>query len=92
MNMQYFCMNKNLLEMCRYIPFTTQMIIALSGALPIIPSISKTAKSTILFFQLQATLLNPNMCNPDFRQNRTDWNVPVPSYTYKSYMHNSYFA
>ena len=41
---------------------------------------------------VQATLLNPDMCNPDFRLNWTDWKVPVPSYTYNSYMHNSDFA
>ena len=41
---------------------------------------------------IQATLLNPDMSNPDFRLNRTDWNVPVPSYTYNSYAHNPDFA
>ena len=25
---------------------------------------------------IQATLLNPDMCNPDFHINRTDWKVP----------------
>ena len=35
-----------------------------------------------------ATLLNPYTCNPDFRLNRTNWKVPVPSYTYNSYTHN----
>ena len=40
----------------------------------------------------QATLLNPDMCTPDFRLNRTDWKVPVPSYSYNSYMHNPDFA
>ena len=37
---------------------------------------------------IQATLHNPDMRNPDFRLNRTDWKVPVPSYTYNSYTHN----
>ena len=41
---------------------------------------------------IQATLLNPDMCNPDFRLKRTDWKVPVPSHTYNSYMHNPDFA
>ena len=41
---------------------------------------------------IQATLLNPDMCNPDFRLNRTDRKVPVPSYTYNSYTHNPNFA
>ena len=41
---------------------------------------------------IQATLLNPDMCNPDFRLNRTDWKVPAPFYTYNSYTHNSDFA
>ena len=40
----------------------------------------------------QATLLNPDMCNPDFRLNRTDKKVPVLSYTYNSYTHNSELA
>ena len=31
---------------------------------------------------------NPDMCNPDFCLNRTDWKVPVPSYTYNSYTHS----
>ena len=30
---------------------------------------------------IQATPLNPDLCNPDFRLNRADWKVPVPSYT-----------
>ena len=44
--------------------------------------------------EIQATLLNPDMCNPYFRINRTDWNVQVPSYTRNSYMymHNPDFA
>ena len=37
-------------------------------------------------------LFNPDMCNPDFRLNRTDWKVPVPSYTYNSHTHNPDFA
>ena len=41
---------------------------------------------------VQGTLLNPYMCNPDFRLNRTDWKVPVPSYTYNFYTHNPDFA
>ena len=41
---------------------------------------------------VQATLLNPDMCNPDFRLNRTDWKFPVPSYTYDSYTNNPDFA
>ena len=42
---------------------------------------------------IQATLLNnPEMCNPDFRLKRTDWKVPVPSYTYNSYTYNPDFA
>ena len=41
---------------------------------------------------IQATLLNPDMCNPDFRLNRTDGKVPVLFYTYNSYMHNPDFA
>ena len=41
---------------------------------------------------IQATLLNPDMCNPDFRPERTDWKVPVHSYTYISYTHNPDFA
>ena len=45
-----------------------------------------------LNMHIQATLLNPDMCNQDFRLNRTDWKVPVPSYTYDSFMHNSDFA
>ena len=39
-------------------------------------------------FAIQATLLNPDMCNPDFRLNRTDWKVLIPSHTYNSYTHN----
>ena len=42
--------------------------------------------------RVHATLVNPDMCNPDFRLNRTDWKVPVPSYTYISYTHNPDFA
>ena len=44
--------------------------------------------------QIQATLLNPDMCNPDLCLNRTDWKVPVPSYTYMydSYTHTPDFA
>ena len=41
---------------------------------------------------IQATLLNPDMCNPDFRLNRTVWKVTFPSYTYKYYTHNPDFA
>ena len=41
---------------------------------------------------IPATLLNPDMSNPNFRLNRTDWKVPVTSYTYNSYMHNLDFA
>ena len=41
---------------------------------------------------IQATLLNPDMSNPDFRLKRTDWKVPVPSYAYNSYTHNPDFA
>ena len=47
---------------------------------------------TIKHLQVQATLLNPDMCNPDFRLNRTDGKVPVPSYTYNTYAHNPEFA
>ena len=47
---------------------------------------------TTKHFHVQATLLNPKMCNPDFRLSRTDWKVPVPSYTYNSYAHNPEFA
>ena len=44
-------------------------------------------------WQKQATLVNPDMCNPDFCLNRTDSKVPVPSYnTYNSYTHNTDFA
>ena len=32
--------------------------------------------------QIQATLLIPDMCNPDLRLNRTDSKVPVPSYMF----------
>ena len=32
------------------------------------------------------------MYNPDFRLNRTDWKVRVPSYTYNSYMHNPFWS
>ena len=42
--------------------------------------------------RIQATLLNPDMCNPDFCLNRTDWKVPVTSYTYHFYTHNPDFA
>ena len=38
--------------------------------------------------ELQVTLLNLDMCNPDFRLNRTDWKVSVLFYTYNSYTHN----
>ena len=41
---------------------------------------------------VQATLFNPDVCNPDFRQNQTDWKVPLLSYTYSSYTHNPDFA
>ena len=41
---------------------------------------------------IQATLLNPDMSNLDFRLNRTKWKVPVPSYAYISYTHNPDFA
>ena len=41
---------------------------------------------------IQATLLNPDMCNLDFRLNQTDRKVTVPSYTRNSYMHNPDFA
>ena len=41
---------------------------------------------------IQATLLNPDMYNPDFHLNRTDWKVPVLFYTYNSYKHNPDFA
>ena len=41
---------------------------------------------------IKATLLNPDMCNPDFRLSRIDRKVPVLSYTYYSYMHNPDFA
>ena len=41
---------------------------------------------------IQATLLNPDMYNPDFCLNWTDWKVPVPSNTYNSYTHNLDFA
>ena len=34
-----------------------------------------------------SNLLNPDLCNPDFRLNRTDWKVVIPSYT-----HNPDFA
>ena len=37
-------------------------------------------------------LLNPDLCNPDFRLNRTDWKVMIPSYTFYSYTHNPDFA
>ena len=44
----------------------------------------------------KATPLNPDLCDPDFRLNRTDCKVPVPSYTYtgtsNSYTHNPDFA
>ena len=45
-----------------------------------------------VYLHIQATLLNPDMCNPDFHLNRTDWKAPVPSYTYNSYTHNPDFA
>ena len=45
-----------------------------------------------LLKQIQATLLGPDMCNPDVRLNRTDWKVPVPSYKYNSFIHNPDFA
>ena len=41
---------------------------------------------------VQATLLNPDMCNPDFCLNRTDWKVPVPSFIYNCYTRNTDFA
>ena len=47
---------------------------------------------TCFIWSLQATLLNPDMGNPDFRLNRTDWKVPAPSYSYNSYTHNTDFA
>ena len=51
------------------------------------------ASVSMNFLELvQATLLNPDMCNPDFRLNRTNWKIPVTSYTYNSYTHNSDFA
>ena len=34
----------------------------------------KTTSGTTI---LQAALLNPDMCNPDFRLNQTDWSLPV---------------
>ena len=47
---------------------------------------------TILLGYIQTALLNPDMCNLDFRLNRTDWNVPVPPFTYNLYVHNRDFA
>ena len=46
---------------------------------------------------IQATLLNRDMCNPDFRLNRTDWKVPyihihIIYYAYNSYKYNLDFA
>ena len=41
---------------------------------------------------IQANLLNPDVCNPDFRRYRTDWKGPVPSYTYNFCTHNPDFA
>ena len=43
-------------------------------------------------YKVQATLLNTDMCSPDFRLNRTDWKVPASSNTYNSYTHNPDFA
>ena len=43
-------------------------------------------------WSLQATLLNLDICNPDFRLNGTDLKVPVPTFTYNFYMHNPDFA
>ena len=51
-----------------------------------------TSLATRLYYDftlLQATL---DMCNPDSCLNRTDWKVPVPSYTYNLYTHNTDFA
>ena len=42
----------------------------------------------MVYVYIQATLLNLDMCNLDFRLNRTDWKVPVPTYIYNSYTHN----
>ena len=55
-------------------------------------------RGSVLFPQLhtenviQTTMLNPDMCNPDFHLNRTDWKVTIPSHTYNSYTHNPDFA
>ena len=47
----------------------------------------------ILFIvTIPTTLLNPDMFNPDFRLNRTDWKVLIPSHTFNSYTHNPDFA
>ena len=50
------------------------------------------AQNILWVGRVQATLLNPDMCNPDFRLNRADGKVPVPSFTYPSYTHNPDFA
>ena len=49
-------------------------------------------KEVMIRVLIQATLLNPDICNPNFRLNRTYWKVPVPSYTKNSYKHNPDFA
>ena len=42
----------------------------------------------VSLWTIQAILLNSDMCNPDFRLNRTNLEVPVSFYTYNSYTHN----
>ena len=54
--------------------------------------LNRQIKVNIIVIWIQATLLNPDMCNPDFRLNRSDWKVPVPFYTYNSYTHNLDFV
>ena len=54
--------------------------------------VSKTFVVYMYVKHVHATLLNPDMCNPDFRLNRTDWKVPGSSYTYNSYTHNPDFV
>ena len=68
------------IKMCNFIHWSVVVPIALYGS------------ELWILMIIQATLLNPDMCYPDFRLNRTDLKVPVPSYTYNSYTHNSDFA
>ena len=85
----YVCISYVCMYLCMYVGMYLFMYVCMYVYTFFHPSeLSTLVCMYVSLWTIQAILLNSDMCNPDFRLNRTNLEVPVPSYTYNSYTHN----